>query len=57
MGRFEGDGIKAHEAFYDLTFNQLKSWGCKFDELHMGKFHAHYFIDDKGVNSDDFFNT
>ena len=24
MGRFEGDGIKAHEAFYDLTFNQLK---------------------------------
>ena len=57
MGRFDGDPVKAHEAFYDLTFNQLKSWGCKFDELHMGKFHAHYFIDDKGINSDDFFNT
>tara|TARA_B100000902_G_scaffold152262_1_gene148812 strand:- start:2161 stop:2478 length:318 start_codon:yes stop_codon:yes gene_type:complete len=55
MGRFDGDAIKAHEAFYDLTFNQLKSWGCKFDELHMGKFHAHYFVDDKGINSEDFF--
>ena len=55
MGRFDGDPVKAHKAFYDLTFNQLKSWGCKFDELHMGKFHAHYFIDDKGINSEDFF--
>ena len=55
MGRFDGDGQKAHEAFYDLTYNQLKSWGCKFDELRMGKFHAHYFIDDKGINSEDFF--
>ena len=55
MGRFDGDGQKAHEACYDLTYNQLKSWGCKFDELHMGKFHAHYFIDDKGINSEDFF--
>jgi uncharacterized HAD superfamily protein len=55
MGRFDGDGQKAHEAFYDLTYNQLKSWGCKFDKLHMGKFHAHYFIDDKGINSEDFF--
>ena len=55
MGRFDGDPVKAHEAFYDLTFNQLKSWGCKFDELRMGKQHAHYFIDDKGINSEDFF--
>ena len=55
MGRFDGDPVKAHETFYDLTFNQLKSWGCKFDELHMGKFHVHYFIDDKGINSEDFF--
>ena len=55
MGRFDGDGQKAHEAFYDLTYNQLKSWGCKFDKLHMGKFHAHYFVDDKGINSEDFF--
>ena len=55
MGRFDGDGQKAHEAFYDLTYNQLKSWGGKFDELLMGKLHAHYFIDDKGINSEDFF--
>jgi|TARA_B100001996_G_scaffold197197_1_gene151036 histidinol phosphatase-like enzyme len=55
MGRFNNDPIKAHEAFYDLTFKQLTDWGCEFDALHMGKFHADYFVDDKGIQCDDFF--
>ena len=55
MGRFNNDPIKAHEAFYDLTFKQLTDWGVKFDELHMGKLHADYFVDDKGIQCDDFF--
>jgi len=30
-------------------------WGCKFHELHMGKPSGDYYIDDKGINSNDFF--
>jgi hypothetical protein len=45
----------AYQEFYNLTYNQLKSWGCKFHELHMGKPAADYYIDDKGVKDDTFF--
>ncbi len=38
---------------YELTFNQLKSWGVSFDELYLGKPAADYYIDDKSV---DYFN-
>tara|TARA_B100000902_G_C27174436_1_gene845596 strand:+ start:807 stop:1142 length:336 start_codon:yes stop_codon:yes gene_type:complete len=42
---------------YEDTFNQLRSWGLKFTSLRTGvKFGADYFIDDKGINSEDFFN-
>ena len=45
MGRFKGDGIK--DVITSTSFPHL--------ELRMGKQHAHYFIDDKGINSEDFF--
>ena len=38
---------------YELTFNQLKSWGVSFDELYLGKPAADYYIDDKSI---DYFN-
>jgi hypothetical protein len=57
MGRFKNSRISAHKKFYDLTWNQLKSWGCKFHELHMGKPSGDHYIDDKGINSDDFFGN
>ena len=42
---------------YERTFDQLRSWGLKFTSLRTGvKFGGDLFIDDKGVNSEDFFN-
>lgn len=42
---------------YEQTFDQLRSWGLKFTTLRTGvKFGAHYYIDDKAINSEDFFN-
>ena len=60
MGRFAGDpdlvaGAKASAVLFELTQSQLKEWGAKYHELIMGKPHADYFIDDKGINSDEFF--
>jgi len=42
---------------YENTYNQLRSWGLKFHTLRTGvKFGANYYIDDKAINSEDFFN-
>ena len=49
--------IKAKEIIEPLTKMQLDIWGCKYHELIMGKPHADLFIDDKGINCDDFFNN
>ena len=46
---------KAEELLKPLTKMQLEIWGCKYHELIMGKPHADLFIDDKGINCDDFF--
>lgn len=43
---------------YAETFDQLRSWGLKFHHLRTGvKFAADYYIDDKAVNADVFFDT
>ena len=60
MGRFSGHSHtiaaqKAKEVLFDLTKQQLDDWGVKYHELIMGKPHADLFIDDKGINCDDFF--
>ena len=60
MGRFAGDpdaGAKASAILFELTKEQLDSWGCKYHALILGKPHADYFIDDKGINSDEFFRN
>ena len=42
--------------WFDHTFFQLKSWNLKFNQLRTGiKFGADYYIDDKAINSEDFF--
>lgn len=56
MGRYNDDGEKATEKFYSLTKMQLDIWGCKYHELILGKPSGDIYIDDKGVNADDFFN-
>ena len=60
MGRFSEEphsiaSVKAEGVLFDLTRDQLDEWGVKYHELIMGKPHADYFIDDKGINSDEFF--
>ena len=49
------DRINLINQLYDVTLNQLKDWGCKFHELHLGKPSADYYIDDKGISDKNFF--
>ncbi len=56
MGRYDDDGEKAKDKFYELTKMQLDMWGCKYHELILGKPSGDYYIDDKGVNANEFFS-
>tara|TARA_B100000965_G_scaffold404668_1_gene436155 strand:- start:1390 stop:1725 length:336 start_codon:yes stop_codon:yes gene_type:complete len=50
-------GAGSGKDFTKLTENQLNDWGLKFHEVRSGvKFPGDYYIDDKAVNSEDFFN-
>jgi len=55
MGRFGGNVDKAVEAFYAITESQLDRWGCKYHKLILGKPSADYYIDDKGIEANEFF--
>lgn len=56
MGRYNDDSDKAYNKFYNLTKMQLDIWGCKYHELILGKPSADYYIDDKAIKDNDFFN-
>ena len=56
MGTFKNDREAARKEYYVFTINQLSSWGCKYDALFLGKPAADYYIDDKGIQSDKFFD-
>ena len=56
MGRSGDNPNLAIKMFYEITKNQLDSWGCKYHKLILGKPSADYYIDDKGINDNDFFN-
>jgi len=49
-------GSVTQKMWFDVTYKQLTDWGCKFNELRMGKPAYDMFIDDKNVNSDTFFS-
>lgn len=49
--RGSGSGLP----WYKFTKRQLEKWGCKYHELIMGKPEGDFFIDDKGINSEEFF--
>lgn len=55
MGRYNNKTNLAKARFYDFTELQLKLWGCKYHELFLGKPSGDFYIDDKGINSDEFF--
>jgi CMP-N,N'-diacetyllegionaminic acid synthase len=49
-------GCVSKKNWYEETYKQLISFGLKFHELRAGvKFNADFFIDDKAINSEDFF--
>ena len=44
------------ETYYrPITEEQLKLWGCKYHELSFKSHDADIFIDDKCINSEDYF--
>ena len=55
MGRYNNNADLAKARFYEITKLQLKLWGCKYHELFLGKPSGDFYIDDKGINSDEFF--
>jgi CMP-N,N'-diacetyllegionaminic acid synthase len=51
-------GCVSKKNWYEETYKQLIDFGLKFNELRAGvKFNADFFIDDKGINSEDFFDN
>lgn len=56
MGRFNKVVKKVYEEYYDLTKNQVDSWGLKYHNLILGKPSFDYFIDDKNLTIDNFKN-
>ena len=48
-------GSKTGINWFSVTYEQLKKWGCQFHELRMGKPVYDIFIDDKNINSEDYF--
>ena len=55
MGRHKNNPIFAIEDFYIFTTNQLGGWGAKYNHLILGKPEGDLFVDDKGINCDEFF--
>ena len=43
--------------WFQITYNQLVEWKCNFHELRMGKPAYDLFIDDKNINSDEYFTS
>jgi CMP-N,N'-diacetyllegionaminic acid synthase len=39
----------------ELTVTQLEKWAVRYHKLILGKPHADFFVDDKGINDRDFF--
>ena len=55
MGWSGDNADLAKETFYELTKHQLDRWGCKYHKLVLGKPSGDYYIDDKGMNANEFF--
>ena len=55
MGVCKGDVSAVYKMWGELTEIQLSLWGCRFHELRLGKPHADFFIDDKGISDEDFY--
>ena len=48
-------GTTTNLNWFKVTQGQLEQWGCKYSELRMGKPYYDLFVDDKNINSEQFF--
>jgi capsule biosynthesis phosphatase len=55
MSSLDGDINSVYKMWYAYTLEQLKKWNVKFHALVLAKPAGDVYIDDKGINSDDFF--
>jgi capsule biosynthesis phosphatase len=55
MGRNHNIALIAEQQFYELTEEQLNTWGVKYHELYLGKPSGDVYIDDKGIKDEYFF--
>jgi len=55
MGRSKNSPAFAYAKFFELTQDQLKNWGVKYHSLFLGKPAGDIYVDDKGINDEDFF--
>jgi len=55
MGRSNNNQKEAIELMYEFTKKQLDGWGVKYHDLFLGKPSGDIYVDDKGVNDEDFF--
>lgn len=49
-------GTKTGIRWFHVTQKQLNDWGAKYHELRMGKPNYDLFIDDKNINSENYFS-
>lgn len=57
MGRYNNNAKLAEADLRYITELQLNEWGCKYHELFMGKPAGDIYIDDKGINANEFFGN
>jgi len=50
-------GSRTQIDWTELTKKQLKQWGAKCHDVTLGKPHYDLYVDDKSVNSMNFFNS
>ena len=50
-------GSRTQIDWTELTKKQLKQWGAKCHDIILGKPHYDLYVDDKSVNSMNFFNS
>lgn len=57
MGSAGNNSHKAIQKYYSFTEKQLKTWNLKYHFLFLGKPSGDFYIDDKGVESENFFRS
>jgi len=45
-----------HDKYRTITIKQLKKWAVSYDELHFGKPQGDFYIDDRGISTDNLRN-